>query len=181
MKWRKSPARAAAEGQARQLPLALQPLKNGYLALAPRERNMVLAAATVVALAVLWWVLLAPALGTLKRVNSERAELDAQWQHMLSLQHEAQALQAQPKPSPEAARQALEASVSAQFGDAAKLQWAGDRANVTLTSVGGASISQWLARARADAKAVPVQVRLTRSPSDTVLWNGLISLGLPQP
>ena len=91
MKWRKSPARAAAEGQARQLPLALQPLKNGYLALAPRERNMVLAAATVVTLAVLWWVLLAPALGTLKRVNSERAELDAQWQHMLSLQHEAQA------------------------------------------------------------------------------------------
>ena len=181
MKWRKSPAAPAAEGQARPLPPALQKLKDGYLALAPRERNMVLAAATVVVLALLWWVLLAPALGTLKRVNSERAQLDAAWQRMLSLQHEAQALQAQPKPSPEAARQALEARVSAQFGEAAKLQWSGDRANLTLTSVGGASIAQWLNRARNDAKAVPVQVRLTRSPGDTVLWNGLISLSLPQP
>ena len=179
MRWRKSPA--AAEGQPRQLPPVLQKLKNGYLALAPRERNMVLAAGTVVILALLWWVLLAPALGTLKRVGSERAQLDAQWQRMLSLQQEAQALQAQPKVSPEAARQALEASVSAQFGDAAKLQWAGDRANLTLSSVGGASIAQWLNRARNDAKAVPVQVRLTRGPGDAVLWNGLISLSLPQP
>ena len=180
MKWRKSPA-LAAEGQPRQLPPALQKLKDGYLALAPRERNMVLAAGTVVVLAVLWWVLLAPALGTLKRVNSERSQLDSQWQRMLSLQQEAQALQTQPKLSPEAARQALEASVSSQFGEAAKLQWSGDRANLTLTSVGGASIAQWLNRARSDAKAVPVQVRLTRSPGDTVLWNGLISLSLPQP
>ena len=41
-------------------------LQDRWKALAPREQNLVLAAATVVALALLWWVAVAPALGTLR-------------------------------------------------------------------------------------------------------------------
>ncbi|WP_157667789.1 type II secretion system protein GspM [Comamonas serinivorans] len=180
MNWRK-PLRTPREGQARKLPAWLQKGVDWHAALAPRERTLVWAAALVVALAVCWWGLLSPALSTLQRVAAERQNLDAQWQQMMSLQHEAQALQAQPKLSPQAARQALEASVTAGFGDAAKLQWTGDRANITVTQVSGGAVAQWVARARVDAKAVPVQVRLTRAPGAAVLWNGLISVGMPQP
>ena len=181
MNWRKPLSRVMREGEERKLPPAVQKLVDWFQTLAPRERTMVLAAAAVVLAAIFWWVLLAPALSTLSRVNSERPALDAQWQRMVTLQQEAQALQSQPRVSPEAARQALEASVTASFGDAGKLQWAGDRANITVTNVGGGAVSQWLSRARSDAKAVPVQVRLTRAPGNAVLWSGLISVGMPPP
>jgi general secretion pathway protein M len=181
MNWRKTPSRAPQGSEARKLPPWLKKTRDAYAALAPRERTMVLAAAIVVGLAVLWWVLLAPALATLARVDAERAGLDAQWQQLMGLQQEAQALQAQPRISGAKARQALEDSVKSSFGEAARLQWAGERANVTLSGASGGAIAQWLARARADAKAVPVQSRLTRAAGDAVLWNGLISVEVPQP
>ncbi len=181
MNWRKPLNRVGHEGDGRKLPLPVQKLVAWFQTLAPRERNMVLGAAAIVLAAIFWWVLLAPALSTLSRVNRERPALDAQWQRMLAMQQEAQALQAQPRVSPEAARQALEASTATSFGDAAKLQWAGERANITVTNVSGAALSQWLSAARSDAKAVPVQVRLTRVPGNAVLWSGLISVGMPQP
>ena len=69
-------------------------LKDRWKALAPREQNLVLAASTVVALALLWWVAVAPALGTLRAAPARHAALDAQLQRMQSLQAEAQQLQA---------------------------------------------------------------------------------------
>lgn len=181
MNWRNKPTNRAPQGMPRKLPPWLQKARDGYAALAPRERNMVLAAAIVVGLAVLWWVLLAPALATLARVQAARPGMDAQWQQLMSLQQEAKALQAQPRIANAQARQALEASVKTSFGAAAKLQWVGDRANVTLTGANGATIAQWLTRARTDARAVPVQSRLTRAAGDEILWNGLISVEVPQP
>eukprot|EP01036_Dinobryon_divergens_P043684 gene43684-58187_t len=71
-----------------------------WKALAPREQNLVLAAGTVVALALLWWVAVAPALGTLRAAPARHAALDAQLQRMQGLQAEAQQLQATPATSP---------------------------------------------------------------------------------
>ena len=53
-------------------------LQQRWKALAPREQNLVLAASAIVALALLWWVALAPALKTLRTAPARHAAL-AQW------------------------------------------------------------------------------------------------------
>lgn len=160
---------------------ASQGLQARFQTLAPRERLMVLTAVVVVSMAILWMLLLAPALNTLKKVHSDRPALESQWQHMLGLQQQAQALKAKPRTSPEAARQALETSVRNSLGNAADLQWSGERATVTLNEVDAYRLSQWLARARTEANAMTVQTRLMRAPGNDVRWNGFIGLEIPQP
>ena len=75
-------------------------LQQRWKALAPREQNLVLAASAIVALALLWWVALAPALKTLRTAPARHAALDAQLQRMQSLQAEALQLQAAPRGTP---------------------------------------------------------------------------------
>ena len=65
-------------------------LKARWALLAPREKLLVAAAAALVAVALLWWVAVAPALGTLRAAPARHAALDAQLQRMQSLQAEAQ-------------------------------------------------------------------------------------------
>ncbi|RYY92939.1 MAG: hypothetical protein EOO24_27875 [Comamonadaceae bacterium] len=61
-------------------------LQARWAELAPRERQMVVVAVTLVVLALLWWVALAPALRTLAAARDEHARLDAQLQQMSTLQ-----------------------------------------------------------------------------------------------
>ena len=75
-------------------------LQQRWKALAPREQNLVMAASAIVALALLWWVALAPALKTLRTAPARHAALDAQLQRMQSLQAEALQLQAAPRGTP---------------------------------------------------------------------------------
>src|SRR5574343_471313 len=140
-------------------------LQAAWNKLAPREQTLVSAAAAVVGLALLWWLLLAPALHTLRSAHTQHAKLDAQLQHMQALASEAQQLQAQPRTSPEDAARALQASVTATLGAGAKL-----------------------ALARNNARAVPQEAHLTRSanprqgngaPTPTVRWDGTLVLSLP--
>ena len=77
------------------LKTALAPLRLRWSALAQREQNLLLIAASVVLLALLWWVALAPALSTLRAAPEQHRTLDAQLQRMQALQAQAQALQAQ--------------------------------------------------------------------------------------
>ena len=112
-------------------------LQAAWNKLAPREQTLVSAAAAVVGLALLWWLLLAPALHTLRSAHTQHAKLDAQLQHMQALASEAQQLQAQPRTSPQDAARALQASVTATLGAGAKLALSGDRATLSLVSTRG--------------------------------------------
>lgn len=87
-------------------------LQQRWKALAPREQNLVLAASAIVALALLWWVALAPALKTLRTAPARHAALDAQLQRMQSLQAEALQLQAAPRGTPGDAVGSLRASLT---------------------------------------------------------------------
>lgn len=151
--------------------------------LAPREKSMVLAASALVAVALLWWVLLAPALQTLRSAEQQHAELDTQLQKMRSLQTEAQALQASPKISYDDALRALESSVRQRLGAGAQLSVAGDRATVTLKGISAEALAQWLSQARINARALPAEARLTRStaagPGAAAAWDGTLVLSLP--
>lgn len=135
--------------------------------LAPREQRMVLIAGALVALALIWWVALAPALRTLASAPAAHAELDAQLQQMAALQIQAKALQSQPRANREDALRALETSVRQGLGPNAQIQVAGAGAGegvlVTLRATPADGLAQWLAEARGNARAVPREVHLTRT------------------
>lgn len=135
--------------------------------LAPREQRMVVIAGTLVLLALVWWVALAPALRTLATAPAAHAELDAQLQQMSALQIQAKALQSQPRANREDALRALETSVRQGLGPNAQIQvagaGAGDGVLVTLRATPADGLAQWLAQARGNARAVPREVHLTRT------------------
>lgn len=139
------------------------PWTDRWKALAPREQSLVLAAAAVVGLALLWWLALAPALATLRTAPTRHAELDSQLQRMLGLQAEALQLQAAPRSSAGDAVGTLRNALTQRLGAAAQLTVAGDRATVTLKGAPADALAQWLAVARSNAQAVPLEARLSRS------------------
>lgn len=171
------------------------PLQERWKTLAPREQNLILAAGTVVALALLWWVALAPALNTLRTAPARHAALDAQLQRMQNLQAEALQLQAAPRSAPGDSVASLRSSLTQRLGATAQLSLVGDRATVTLKGAPADALAQWLAQARSNALAVPVEARLTRSaaaaaPAPTATlgnapaaaaprWDGSLVLALP--
>jgi general secretion pathway protein M len=176
-------------------------LKARWAALEARERRMVLVAATLVALALLWWIALAPALRTLSAAPAEHAQLDAELQQMASLQNRAKALQSQPRLNRDDALRALESSVRDGLGTSnAQLMTAGGdgAATVSLRAAPAPSVAQWLAQARGNAHAVPREVHLTRAPTaaptspasaaavgkdaakpPVVRWDGTVVMALP--
>jgi general secretion pathway protein M len=139
------------------------PLRARWQALAPREQTLVLAAAGLVGLALLWWVALAPALATLRTSPARHAELDAQLHRMQSLGAEAQQLQSAPRTARGDAAGALRTALTQRLGNTAQLNMVGDRATVTLKGAPADGLAQWLAQARSNARAAPVEARLTRS------------------
>ena len=155
------------------LPATLQARWNGT---SPREQRLLLGALALVAVALVWWVALAPALATLRAADKQHPALDAQLQHMQQLQTQAQTLQAQPRLAFDEARRLLEASVK-PLGATAQLVVVGDRVTVTLKAISADSLAQWLAQARLNARALPGEARLVRNAAGT--WDGALVLSLP--
>ena len=58
---------------------ALAPLQARWHALGQREQTLLRSAALLVGLALLWWVLMAPPLRTLRQAEAQQRSLDAQW------------------------------------------------------------------------------------------------------
>lgn len=167
-------------------------LQARWQSLAPREQNLMLAAGLVVLLALLWWVALAPALATVRSAPARHAELDAQLQRMLGLQAEAQQLQAAPRNSPADSVGTLRAALAQRLGASAQLNVVGDRVTVVLKGAPADGLAQWLAQARSNAHAAPVEARLVRSaapatapatdgeaPAAPLRWDGTLVLALP--
>lgn len=162
----------------------LAPLQAHWRGLGPREQSLVRAAALLVGLALLWWVLIAPALGTLRQAEAQQRSLDAQWQRVQGLQAQAQAMQSQPKMGYDDSLRALQASVKQGLGASAQLNVVGDRATVTLRNTPADALAQWLAQARVNARAIPSEARLVRStasPAGPAAWDGTLVLSLPPP
>ncbi|RZJ15127.1 MAG: type II secretion system protein M [Acidovorax sp.] len=138
-------------------------LRARWQAMAPREQSLVLAAGGLIAFALLWWLAVAPALATLRTAPARHAALDTQLQQMLSLQAEAQQLQSAPRTTTGDAVGALRTALTQRLGNTAQLNVVGDRATVTLKGAPADALGQWLAQARSNARATPVEARLVRS------------------
>lgn len=171
------------------VPQALAPLKDHWHALNAREQTLVRRAALVIGLALVWWILLAPPLRTLRQAETQRRIVDTQEEKMLKLQDQAKALQAQPRINRDDALRALETSVKQRLGASAQLNIAGDRATVTLRNTPADELAQWLAQTRVNARLLPNEVRLVRSTSaspvnpgsgaPSAAWDGTLVMLVP--
>lgn len=148
-------------------------------ALPLRQRVLASVAGGLLLAAIAWWLALAPALVTLRTASAQHQALDAQLQRMRALQAQARSLQTMPRMGREDALRALETSVRQQLGAGARLQPTGDTASLTLTGVRADALAAWIAQARADAKVLPGEARLTRNAQG--LWDGTLVLTLPTP
>ena len=157
--------------------MTAQELRARWAGLAPREQALVAAAAALVALALLWWLAIGPAVSTLRSAESEHRALDAQLQQMRRLQAQARAMQAQPKLNHDEAMRQLEAAIRQQLGTSARYAIAGDRVTITLTNTPAQALTQWLSQVRANARAIPGEARLTRNAGGG--WDGSLVLTLP--
>ena len=132
----------------------LQALQIRWNSLADREKYGLYLVAGVIGVAVLWWVLLAPAVQT---------------------------LQTQPKTSRDDAVRALDLSVKQRLGTNGQLNVSGEQATLTLKSVPAESLVQWWTQARINARVTLKEARLTRNTTTTTqaAWDGTLILGLP--
>jgi general secretion pathway protein M len=73
---------------------AIAPVQTRWAQMSPREQRLVRGALVLLALALVWFVALRPALTTLRSAQIQGPQLRAQLQDMLQLQAQAQVLQA---------------------------------------------------------------------------------------
>lgn len=139
----------------------LAPVTAWWRALAEKERRLIVLAGVVLAVGAVWMWAVQPALRTLTRTPAQLDALELQFQTMQGLAAEAQQLRAMPPVAPDQAAAALKAATE-RLGDRGKLQLQGERAVLTLTGVGTAALRDWLAEARAGARARPIEATLTR-------------------
>jgi general secretion pathway protein M len=152
-------------------------LRQRFRALAPREQALVGAAVAVVALALLWWVALGPAVGTLLSADAQHREIDAQLQQMRRLQAQARAMQSQPRQSHDEAMRQLEAAIREQLGVSARYSIAGERVTITLVNTPAEGLARWLTQVRSNARALPGEARIARNA--TGAWDGTLVVTLP--
>jgi general secretion pathway protein M len=154
-------------------------LQTPWARLAPREQTGVLLATGLVSLALLWWVLLAPALQVWRSAEAQTRNLDAQLQTMQSLQTQAKALQAQPRLGTDESLRALQTSTQQYLGNAAQLNVNGERATITLKNAPAQALAQWLTQTRINARLAPSEAHLSRSANGSANWDGTLTLVLP--
>lgn len=155
----------------------VEPLKQRWATLAPREQALVGGAALLVLLALVWWIALAPAIATLRSADAQHRALDAQLQQMRRLQAQAKAMQSQPRQSHDEAMRQLEAAIREQLGTSARTTIAGERVTVTLLNAPAEGLARWLTQVRSNARALPGEAKLARNASGG--WDGTLVVTLP--
>lgn len=148
--------------------------------LSAREQQRLSVWGTLLLVASLAWVAIAPALQTLRNSEQHRTELALQHSRMRTLQTQAQALQTRTPLSHEEALRTLQGLTP---GTHMQLQVQGEQVSVQLKTIPASTLARWLTQARTQAQALPVEAHLTRSPSTGttpgVAWEGQLVLRLP--
>ena len=136
------------------------PLQARWRSLAAREQRLLGLAAAVIVLGLVF-IAVQPAWRTLSCAPAELDRLEAELQTMQRLATEAQQLRAAPRVTPEQAAAALQ-SATVRLGDKGKLVLQGERAVLTINGIGTGALRDWLAEARAGARARPLEANLVR-------------------
>ncbi len=126
-----------------------------------RERRMLGLGAWLLGGFLVWSLAIAPAWRTLRSAPAQIEALESRLQAMQRLADEAAVLRATPPLPPAQAAAALKAA-SERLGGQARLSLQGDRAVLTLSGVAPDALRNFLAEARAGARARPIELSLTR-------------------
>ena len=155
--------------------------------LPPKDRQRLLALALVLLALILWTWQISPALKTLRNMPAQLAQLQDQTQQLKLMQAQAQALQKSPRVQAKDARTLLQKVATENLDNGARLNIEGSRATLTISRVSAESLAQFLALARTQAQALPIEAQLqkftdvgatkTNTPAD--LWRGTLILSLP--
>ena len=155
--------------------------------LPPKDRQRLLALALVLLALILWTWQISPALQTLRDMPAQLAQLQDQTQQLKLMQSQAQALQKSPRIQAKDARTLLQKVATENLDNGARLNIEGSRATLTISRVSAESLAQFLALARTQAQALPIEAQLqkftdagatkTNTPAD--LWRGTLILSLP--
>lgn len=155
--------------------------------LPPKDRQRLLALALVLLSLILWTWQISPALQTLRDMPAQLAQLQDQTQQLKLMQAQAQALQKSPRVQAKDARTLLQKVATENLDNGARLNIEGSRATLTISRVSAESLAQFLALARTQAQALPIEAQLqkftdagatkTNTPAD--LWRGTLILSLP--
>lgn len=157
---------------------ALAPVKQLWRRASKREQRLLLLAAAVLALGLLWWVGVAPAWRILRVAPAQHLALDAQLRQMQQLQVQVKDLRAQTVLSADEARLAL-AQLLKPLGKSAQMLVQVERVTVTLTNLAPDALAQFLAAARQNARLAPKEAHLKRNAQGG--WDGTLVLQLPSP
>ncbi len=153
-------------------------MKARWQALSVREQRSVTALGVLLGMLLFWSIAIAPALNTLRDSDNRRAQISQEQAHMLSLQTQAKALQNRTALSHDEALRNLQ---SLTPGAQIQLNVQGDRVTAQLKGVQATALANWLAQARNQAQALPMEAHLTRGNATgaMVTWDGNIVLSLP--
>jgi general secretion pathway protein M len=147
-----------------------------WLAMAPRERQMVTVMAWLAGLTLLFLVGVRPALKTLQQAPDQLRQVDAVLEDMRRQAAEAKTLRQMPVVPPSQAEAALR-SATERLGEAARLRMQPDRAVVTLNKVAGADLVQWLGEVRTSARARPIEANFAQV--EPGVYSGTVAVVLP--
>jgi general secretion pathway protein M len=153
-------------------------LQSRWHALSPRDQRVLSLFAGLLGLLAFVALAITPAWHTWRDHDQRRNQVTQQQAHMLALQAQALALQNRRVLSRDEALRLLQSITPAAR---LPLQVQGNRVSVQLKAVPAAELAQWLAQARQQAQALPVEAHLTRNPTAqaAVLWDGNLVLSLP--
>jgi general secretion pathway protein M len=146
---------------------------SAWRARAPRERIALATAACALIALLVWALLVAPALATLRSAPLQLESLESQLQQMRGMAAEVRELR---NMTPVAAAQAGLAIKAAaeRHGDKVRLSLQADRALLTLVGVSPEQLRALLVEVRSAARARPVEAQLNRTPtgySGTLVFN----------
>jgi general secretion pathway protein M len=163
-------------------------------ALSTREQRSISLLGALIGVVFFWSIAIAPAFNTLRDSDNRRVQIGQQQAHMLALQNQAQALQTR---TPLSRDEALRNLQSMSAGKPIQLNVQGERVSVQLKAVPAPILANWLAQARSQAQALPVEAQLTRgnaaatttasnvsasaapTANSAVVWDGTLVLSLP--
>jgi general secretion pathway protein M len=149
-------------------------------ALPDKDRMKIEYLAWALFLALLWFLNIAPALQTYQAAPQQLAQLEAQTEELKSLQSQALALQKAPRMKVQDANAVLQQTASDILGNGAKLNFEASRATLTLTNVSAEALAQFLATARKQALALPIEAKLQKNKTGAQeIWRGTLILNLP--
>jgi general secretion pathway protein M len=153
----------------------MQTVKQYWLRASAREQVAMRIAATLVLLALFWWVGLQPALKALKNARTQGPVVRAQYEQMLQLQAQAVGMQAQVQQPVSDPKAALQESIGTLEKNA-RVALAGERATVSFKQAAPADLALWLEQVRLKAHSSVLEMHISQTGG---LWSGSIVVQLP--